>query len=460
MATLRIVLAQLLFLTVTLPCGGSSVVPSAQTAKAVKRRIVKAKANHDFARFRRILVSPSVNTPKPFKGFGGFCGWPKVHRLQNGDLFVAFQAGYWHASWPTPFDMPVKFKSGLLERYPWMKKLQAPEGGRDMWIRSTDNGKTWTCPQAFPVVRGLEGIVDVIQLKDGTMFAGADIETHRGYLKALPTDPIAFLKITAGRFPQKICIFRSSDNGKSWAEIARLQGPYLLRCTLQDFLEGADGSLLAFTVGDPFPTGRGWPTGRTRSNNVAILRSEDNGLTWTTRAVFGNDDPQNEKYAARLPNGNLGMASRPTSRWWESTDDGRTWVDRGLLLRDHGIMRKGDIVITPDGVTVVVFCGGKGSVGGNGQVIYSRDNGNTWIMPAKDRGFKFDPLSYYPDACVLSDGSIFVVGSHEGYNDKQGFENPYGPYGAESVAMRFRIRKPQEGEGIELLPIGGPSEGH
>ena len=59
----------------------------------------------DFDKYRRILVSPTVNTPDYSKGFGGFCGWPKVTRLQNGDLFVTFHAGYWHASWPTPLDM-------------------------------------------------------------------------------------------------------------------------------------------------------------------------------------------------------------------------------------------------------------------------------------------------------------------------------------------------------------------
>ena len=68
----------------------------------VTRRIVKGAQPHDFEKYRKVLVSPTVNTPENFQGFGGFCGWPKIHRLQNGDLFVTFQAGYWHASWPCP----------------------------------------------------------------------------------------------------------------------------------------------------------------------------------------------------------------------------------------------------------------------------------------------------------------------------------------------------------------------
>ena len=82
---------------------------------------------------------------------------------------------------------------------------------------------------------------------------------------------------------------------------------------------------------------------------------------------------------------------------------------------------------------------------------YSRDNGKTWVKPAPGRGFKCDPKSYYPSACVLEDGSIFMVGQREG------FKNRFGPQGAEVTSVRFRIKKPGEGEGVELLPIGRPS---
>ncbi len=71
------------------------------------------------------------------------------------------------------------------------------------------------------------------------------------------------------------------------------------------------------------------------------------------------------------------------------------------------------------------------------------------LKPGEDRGFTYDPLAYYPDACVLEDGSIFAVGSHEGLG-----KNRYGPAGAEVTSMRFRIKSPKEGEGIELLPVG------
>ena len=111
-------------------------------------------------------------------------------------------------------------------------------------------------------------------------------------------------------------------------------------------------------------------------------------------------------------------------------------------------MFRGSLSVTPDGVAVLAYCAGPG---GHGQVIYSRDSGNTWIKTAADRGFQYDPFGYYPDTCVLDDGTIFAVGCHEGLG-----KNQYGPAGAEVTSMRFRIKTPAEGEGLELLPIGGP----
>ena len=104
------------------------------------------------------------------------------------------------------------------------------------------------------------------------------------------------------------------------------------------------------------------------------------------------------------------------------------------------------MVARPDGVTVVVF-GGRHRLSGddpkvpnNGEVIYSRDNGKTWVKPAPGRGFKCDPKSYYPSACVLEDGSIFMVGQREG------FKNRFGPHGSEVTSVRFRIKKPEGGK--------------
>ena len=166
-----------------------------------------------------------------------------------------------------------------------------------------------------------------------------------------------------------------------------------------------------------------------------------------------NDFDVEEGSAAYLPDGSIGTPSRCTSAWFQSYDHGKTWsaprqLHVGTGTATRSLYKKGDLVVTSRGVVVLVFCGGPG---GRGQVIYSRDSGKTWIKPARDRGFKFDELAYYPNACVLEDDSIFVVGDH------QGFKNKFGPFGAEVTAVRFRVKSPKEGEGIELLPIGDDS---
>ena len=162
----------------------------------------------DFDKYRKILVSPTVNTPEYFEGFGGFCGWPKVLKLNNGDLFVSFEAGYWHASWPTPLDFPPDYLQLMTTAQPvlkeWHEQNKAPEGARNYWIRSRDSGRTWTRPKEFPRVRGSESMQDIIQMGDGTMFAAHTYEPHRGWTRTdlgsgLPTDPLEFCKITAKR---------------------------------------------------------------------------------------------------------------------------------------------------------------------------------------------------------------------------------------------------------------------
>ena len=120
---------------------------ASENAPVVRIKIVKTKEVTGFNEYRKILVSPKVNTPEPFQGFGGFCGWPKVCRLQNGDLYVTFCAGYWHASWPAPFEkhgQPEEYAQDLYRQYPWLEKWECPTGGQMMWIRSTDNGRTWS----------------------------------------------------------------------------------------------------------------------------------------------------------------------------------------------------------------------------------------------------------------------------------------------------------------------------
>ena len=76
-----------LFLTTGRILAGSEI-------PVVDMKIVDTENPTDFHKYRKILVSPTTNTPEPFEGFGGFCGWPKICRLQNGDCTLHSGQGF------------------------------------------------------------------------------------------------------------------------------------------------------------------------------------------------------------------------------------------------------------------------------------------------------------------------------------------------------------------------------
>ena len=102
----------------------------------IKHQIVTA-ANPDIEqvkKLRKVLVSPTVNTPEPFRGFGGMCGWPKICRLQNGDLYVTHSASYWHTGWQTPIgeSQGTEYAEELAKKIPWILDWDAPDGVKSM----------------------------------------------------------------------------------------------------------------------------------------------------------------------------------------------------------------------------------------------------------------------------------------------------------------------------------------
>jgi hypothetical protein len=403
----------------------------------------------------KIIVSPEINTPEPFVGFGGFCGWPRICRLQNGDLYVAFSAGYAHASWVNPRpDLPPEYAASMDGMLEGGSTWEAPTGGHIMWTRSTDEGASWSRPRDLAVIPDAYAPGAIAQVSDGAMYMATLIQRSHYSASRIPTEPLAFLRTMEQHFPEEIAVLRSDDNGESWREVGRTSGPFLTRlehpCSIT---EAKDGALLMLVDGHAVP-------GVMPPHWVnALVRSTDQGRTWETRSIFGHDEyDMEEGHLAYLPDGRLATASRPWGLWTTSADEGFSWSAPRLIMdfsnsgyKEKGrpnpnACKKGDLLVTGDGTVVLLTCGGPG---GDGQVIYSRDSGENWIMPALDRGFQVDNLAYYPAACLMPDDSIFMVGDH------QGFANRYGPFGGEVVATRFRIRTAAEGNGVEVMPIGG-----
>jgi hypothetical protein len=432
-------------------------------------------AAEEIERRRQVLVSPTVNAPEAFQGYGGHNGWVELVRLQNGDLLCVFVAGYAHGSSPTPLDIhPAEKKAD----YSWAladRDWDCPTGGQVMMMRSGDQGQTWSRPKpllASPPRFPLRHVC-IRQLRDGSLLCLTWPEAGLGHFNHLPTGAEAFARACMNRFPPRQYTLRSIDGGETWQEWGVVHPPLLGGFYPQKLVELPDGALRLFGYGCPLPIAPGWPKqeGQVTPQHVSlVLGSDDQGRTWRSLSVVGLPDLMDvcEPQGVLLPDGRLGVLTRPTSAWFTSSDDGVTWSGPRRLQEGFGwgregedanaqanknsyLYTKGDVVVTPDGVVVAVFTNLQSR--GNGLVIYSRDNGRTWITPAANAGFQVNPWAYYPSACVLADGSILVAGHMEWYTQKGcPFDNPYGGQTGVITAVRFRVKSPAEGEGVELLP--------
>ena len=88
------------FITLTCTSIARAEKPSSPTVKFVAGGESQLPAD----KCRKMIVGPGVNQPDPFPGYAGFVGWECPTRLRNGTMLVAFNAGYWHGSLPTPVE--------------------------------------------------------------------------------------------------------------------------------------------------------------------------------------------------------------------------------------------------------------------------------------------------------------------------------------------------------------------
>jgi hypothetical protein len=184
---------------------------------------------------RAILVSSSVNPPAAFPGYGGFVGWESPVRLRSGVWLVGFNAGYWHASPPTPLRYPAR----TLAEYTKLglpADIVAPTGGRAMIIRSTDEGKTWSRPATLIDTPADDRHPAFVELDDGTILCSFFTyvgEPENGDLRQAP------------ELAARVHLIRSFDNGRSWEPKPRtLRTPFLYDETDGPLVRLQDGSVL------------------------------------------------------------------------------------------------------------------------------------------------------------------------------------------------------------------------
>ncbi len=401
----------------------SIVIPLPRQAAHSEVRVVEnGESRAKPADCRGTVVGPGVNQPDPFPGYGGFVGWDTPIRLKSGIWLVGFNAGYWHASPPTP----LNYSPQTLEDYYKLglpRGVVAPTGGRAMITRSTDEGKTWSKPVTMIDTPLDDRHPALVELRDGTVLAS--FFTYPG--EAPGGDLVKHPDMGA-----QVVFIRSFNGGKTWEKnVTPLQTDFLYEETDGPLVRLKDGSVIVAINGRP-------QTGP--PDQAAFLRSTDKGKNWKLLSTIQAGHDLHEVTVAELPDKRLVMMARPEGDISWSSDRGETWtkpITFGMR------MFAPSLYVLRDGTLVCLH--GSYAPGHPGlRVIFSRDGGETWIAPAKDHGFLVDNAYGYGKAMELPDGSLFIsylsTGGHR-TEDARG-----------NAIHSIRLHVREDYSGIDLLP--------
>ncbi len=376
-----------------------------------------------YRKCRRMLVGPWCNQPEEYEGYNGFVGWPGVTALRSGRLLVAFNSGYWHASYPWTDEIHENVKNNekfyeMLQKWRdiGMPTVNAPRGGRSHTIHSDDDGRSWSRPVTLVDTEWSDLHSTILELDDGTLVC-------------------TFCSV---RLPLVMACrhMLSHDQGATWTE------PITLDDVHGGFGNGstiklADGALL-WVMEDRVDEGNEFLV---KSPAIAIYRSADNGKSFHRHATvsFGHD--VYEPSIVELPGGRLAIIARREGEMCFSDDGGVTWsepVSTGVEVFDPHLL------MLPNGV-LACFHGSYHKEPGALRVILSPDGGQTWNGPHDKCGYSIDPTVYgYSQPIVLPDGTVLLVYIHTGGHT---------PGDARTEAIwAIRVKVNDAADGIEILP--------
>ena len=211
--------------------------------------------------YRRALVGPGLNQPKPYPGYEGFVGWAGVVRTKTGALLVTFSSGYWHGSPPTA---PQPLSAEFAEVFKKLSgvdisTINAPRGGRAEIIRSDDGGLTWSSPEVMIDTPWDDRSPSATCLSDGTLVAS--FFTYDGSVA-------------------RVGIIRSFDDGKTWEQTPHfLDDPFKDVGTNGPPLELPDKSIILAVYG-------GKDTVKNLPSRSVLFRSNDRGNTWKSSGDY------------------------------------------------------------------------------------------------------------------------------------------------------------------------------
>jgi len=326
---------------------------------------------------------PSARSPHQVisrgESAGTYQAFPDVCRLQSGDLLCVFYAGYGHVSLPRP---------------------DCPKGGRICYVRSPDEGRTWTTPRVL-----FDGPFDdrdphIAQMRDGTLWCS--FFTYR---------PQADRTVLCDT-----CLVASRDGGQTWAAEPQVVAPGWPSSA--PVRELPDGARILGVYREEGATAYG-----------GVIRSTDGGRTWSAPIPIGKGSGVRldaETDFVLLKDRTLYAAlrgDRVNMHFATSLDGGLTWSpvkDLGFAGHCPHFTRlsTGEILLAHRLPLTALH--------------FSRDEAKTWQGPCQID----DTPGAYPSTVELKDGTVLAVYYEEGT-------------GSAVRARRFRL----QGDTLEFLEL-------
>lgn len=284
-----------------------------------------------------------------------FSAWPSVCRTRDGELIVAFSGD---------------------------RLCHVDPFGKNMLVRSRDNGRTWSRPAVVNDTPLDDRDAGIIQTRTGTLllffftsdgFVGWQEEAKQYYGERIVRSwRPAIDRVTTEVRRQFLGSFcrRSVDNGRSWSDLipTGASAPH-------GAIELVDGTLAYAGNGD-------WQG----EHAVVLTVSTDDGRSWTPRSLIAPMDLYDnvrfyEPHLAELPDGRLlvhlrANAANPDDRFLyqaESEDQGHTW-SRPEKTTVWGLPPH--LLLHSSGILVTVYGHRRKPYGQ--RASFSRDSGRTW----------------------------------------------------------------------------------
>jgi len=357
------------------------------------------------AEYQRQTVYHSPQKP-------GYTCWVGAWIMPDGDLMTCF----------TQATGPAKGRpqapKDVQEKLTWPPKGSP---GYDMTgldlknvhLRSSDAGKTWTQVSADPFKSCMNGVTGEAQtaLADGTVIRGVF-----GFY--LPYDRDV---------PQTGFLQRSSDGTRTWGKPESFLHPDKYTTWPRRIRVLRDGRIVLLMGVAPFPAGSQTRAQFSKVIQPMMVVSADNGKTWTGPiAAVPKDQPDGwtEEYdIAELAGGDLLAVFRRASdaKRWQSVlkKSAKTWEAGKAAPSVLPHSGQPELLATKEGPVLHVATSG---------VHWTDDSGKSW--------HKLDVpgTAYYPRSVQAKDGTIFIFGHIGG-------DNAYGSVDQSIVMDSFKLVK-------------------